>query len=106
MDARLGQLEPKCPFKVQYLNNQFFPCSVKFLIIMKRSPRKCPMVIDHEKLIATLSQKDRALRGTWDIINGVLKGPTQAEQKWATVAVKTEEPYPTTKMAQSEQEAA
>ena len=40
------------------------------------------MVTDHEKLIATLSQKDGALRGAWDILNGVLKGPTQAEKKW------------------------
>ena len=40
------------------------------------------MVTDHEKLIATLSQKDRALRGAWDIHSGVLKGPTQAEKKW------------------------
>ena len=40
------------------------------------------MVTDHEKLIASLSQKDRALRGAWDTLNGVLKGPTQAEEKW------------------------
>ena len=39
------------------------------------------MVTDHEKLIATLSQKDRALRGAWHILNGVVKGPTQAEKK-------------------------
>ena len=41
------------------------------------------MVTDHEKLIATLSQKDRALRVAWEILKGVRKGPTQAEQKWA-----------------------
>ena len=82
MDARLGQLEPKCLFKVQYLNNRFFAFSVKFLSIMRRSSRKCSEVTDHEKLIATLSQKDRALRGEWDILNGVLKGPTQAGEKW------------------------
>ena len=70
------------PFKVQDLNNQIFPCSVKCVSIMRRSSRKCPVVTDHEKLIATLSQKDRALRGAWDILNGVVKGPTQAEQKW------------------------
>ena len=40
------------------------------------------MVKDHEKLIATLSQKICALRGAWDILNGVIKGPTQAEKKW------------------------
>ena len=82
MDARLGQLEPKCLFKVQYLNNRFFAFSVKFLSIMRISSRKCSVVTDHEKLIATLSQKDRALRGAWDILNGVLKGPTQAGEKW------------------------
>ena len=82
MDARLGQLEPKCLFKVQYLNNRVFAFSVKFLSIMRRSSRKCTVVTDHEKLIATLSQKDRALRGAWDILNGVLKGPTQAGEKW------------------------
>ena len=42
------------------------------------------MVTEHEKLIATLSQKKRALRGAWDILDGVLKGPTQAEKKWVT----------------------
>ena len=82
MDARLGQLEPKCPFKVQYLNNFFFASSVKFLSIMRRSSGKCAVVTHHEKLIATLSQKDRALRGAWDILNGALKGPTQAGEKW------------------------
>ena len=82
MDARLGRLEPKCLFKVQYLNNRFFAFSVKFLNIMRRSSRKCAVVTDHEKLIATLSQKDRALRGAWDILNGVLKGPKQAGEKW------------------------
>ena len=40
------------------------------------------MVTDYEKLIATLCQKDRALRGACDILNGVVKGPTQAEKKW------------------------
>ena len=68
MDARLGQLEPKCLFKV--------------VSIMRRSSRKCSVVTDHERLIVTLSQKDRALRGAWDILNGVLKGPTQAGEKW------------------------
>ena len=42
---------------------------------------KCAVVTDHGKLIATLSLKDRALRGAWDILNGVLKDPTQAETK-------------------------
>ena len=83
--AGLGQLEPKCLFKVQYLNNRFFAFFVKFLSIMRRSSRKCPMVTDHEKLIATLSQKDGALRGAWDILNGALKGPTQAEKKWLSL---------------------
>ena len=82
MDARLGQLEPKCLFKVLYLNKCLFAFSVKFLSIMRRSSRKCTVVTDHEKLIATLSQKDRALQGAWDILNGVLKGPTQAGEKW------------------------
>ena len=82
MDARLGQLEPKCLLKVQYLNNRVFAFSVKFLSIMRRSSRKCAVVTDLEKLIATLSQKDRALRDAWDILNGVLKGPTQAGRKW------------------------
>ena len=49
---------------------------------MRRSSRKCAVVTDHEKLIATLSQKDRALRCACDIHNGVLKGPKQAETKW------------------------
>ena len=40
------------------------------------------MVTDHEKLIGTLSKKNRALRGASDILNGVLKGPKQAEKKW------------------------
>ena len=40
------------------------------------------MVTNHGKLIATPPQKDRALRGAWDILNRVLKGPTQAEKKW------------------------
>ena len=40
------------------------------------------MVTDHEKLIATLSQKDRALRGAGDILNEVLEGATQAREKW------------------------
>ena len=57
MNARLGQLEPKCRFKLQYLNNRFFAFSVKFLSIMRRSSRKCAVVTDHEKLIATLSQE-------------------------------------------------
>ena len=82
MDGLLCQLEPKCLFKVQYLNNCFFAFSVKFLSIMRRSFRKCAVVTDHEKLIATLSQKDRALRGAWDILNEVLKGPTQSGEKW------------------------
>ena len=81
MDARLGQLEPKCLFKVQYWNNRFFAFAVEFLSIMRRSSRKCAVVTDHQKLIATLPQKDRALRGAWDILNGFLKGPTQAEKK-------------------------
>ena len=81
MDACLGQLEPKCLFKVQYLNDPFFAFSVKFLSIMRRSSRKCAVVTDHEKLIATPSQKDRAQQGAWDILNGVLKGPTQAGEK-------------------------
>ena len=80
MDAGLGQLEPKCLFKVQYLNNPFFSFAVKFFSIMRRSSRKCPVVKDHEKLVATLSQKDCALRGVRDILNGVLKGPTEAEK--------------------------
>ena len=82
MDARLGQLEPKCLFKVQYLNHRFFAFFVKFLSIMRRSSPKCAVVTDHEKLIATLSHKDRALRGAWDILNGVLNGSTKAEAKW------------------------
>ena len=49
---------------------------------MRSSSHKYPVVTDHEKLIATLSQKDGALRSAWDILNGVLKGPTQAEKKW------------------------
>ena len=81
MDARLGKLEPKCLFKAQYLNNHFFALSVKFLSIMRGSSRKCGVVTDHEKLIATLPQKERTLRGAWDILNGVLKGPTQAGEK-------------------------
>ena len=82
MDAGPGQLEPKCLFQVQYLNNRFFAFSVEFLSIMRRSSRQCAVVTDHEKLIATLSQKNRALRGAWDILNGVLKGPTKAGEKW------------------------
>ena len=82
MDAPLGRLEPKSPYKVQYLNNRFYAFSVKFLSIMRRSSRKCAVVTDHENLIATLSQKDCALRGAWDILNGVLKGPIQAGEKW------------------------
>ena len=82
MDTGPGQLEPKCLFKVQYLNNRFFSFSVKLLSIMRRPSRKCPVVTDHEKLIAALSQKNCALRGAWRVVNGVLKGPTQAEKKW------------------------
>ena len=41
MDAHVGQLEPKCLFKVQYLNNRLFPFSIKFLSIMRGSFRKC-----------------------------------------------------------------
>ena len=82
MDASLGQLEPKCLFKVQYLNNRFFAFSVQFLSIMRRSSRKCAVVTDHKKLIATLSHKNRAFRGAWNILNGVLKGPTQGGEKW------------------------
>ena len=82
MDAGLGQLEPKCLFRLQYFNNHFFSFFVKFLSIMRRSSRKCPVVTDHEKFIATLCQKDRALRGAWDILDGVPKGPTQTEKKW------------------------
>ena len=82
MDARLGQLDPKCLFKAQYLNNRFFAFSVKFLSIMRRSSCKWAVVKDHEKLIATLSQKDRALRGAWDILHGVPRGPIQAGEKW------------------------
>ena len=77
-----SQLEPKCLFKVQYLNNHFLSLSVKFFTIMRRSSRKCCVVTDHEKLIALLYQKDRALRVAWDILNGVLRGLTQAEKKW------------------------
>ena len=82
MNARLGQLEPRCLFKVRYLNDRFFAFSLKFLSIMRRSSRKCAVVTDHEKLIATLSQKHCYLRGAWDILNGVLKGPNQTGEKW------------------------
>ena len=82
MQARLGQLETKCLFKVQYLNNQLFSFVVKFCIIMTTSSRKCVVVTDHEKFIATHSKKDRALRGAWDILNEVPRGAAQAEKKW------------------------
>ena len=74
MDAHLGQLVPMCLLEVQYFNNRFFSFSIQFFRIMRTSFRKCPVATVHEKLIATLSQKDRALRGPWDIPNGFLKG--------------------------------
>ena len=120
MDAPLGQLEPKCHFKVQCLNNHFFSFSVKFLTIMRRSSRKCPVVTHHKKLIATFSKKGRACEGAGYILNGVLKGPTTKLTAGAklpppgtfvahlqilcpTVAVKPGEPHSPTKKAQSEQ---
>ena len=65
---------------MQYLSNQSFS-SVKFVSIMRISSLECSLVTDHEKVIATPSQQDRALGGAWDILDGVLKGPTQAERK-------------------------
>ena len=61
--------------------------------IMRRSSRKCTVVTDHEKLIATLSQKDRALRGAWDILNGVSKVPHQPERS----GLSRRTPLPTTR---------
>ena len=74
-------MEPKCPLKVRYLNNCLFPFSIRFFSIMKRCSRNCFVVTHHDKLIANLSEKDCALRDAWDILNGGLKGLTQAENK-------------------------
>ena len=72
----------KVPLSSPIFEQPFFAFSVKFVSIIRRSCRKCALVTDHEKLIATLSHNDRPLRGAWDILNGVLEGPTQAEKNW------------------------
>ena len=52
-NACIDQFLPKCHFKVQSLNNCFALFSVTFLNIMRRSSRKCLVVINHGKLITT-----------------------------------------------------